>query len=453
MLSARIRHTRVAVALLLPLPLACASSTTGGLPAPDAGAGPLPVPVRAPLTMDCCMADGLRIAERYRASAIASRRFTHETLWRALDPILRDEAFRVEEIGRSVHGREIRAITWGRGPTTVLMWSQMHGDESTATMALADLLGWLAADDPDPRRERIAEGVTVTFVPMLNPDGAELFQRQNALGIDVNRDARRLSTPEGRALKAIHSRLQPDFGFNLHDQNARTAAGPEGRQAAIALLAPAFDEARSYNDVRSRARLVAATIVEQLEREIPGRVAKYDDTFNPRAFGDLIQQWETSTVLVESGALPDDPDKQRLRRVNVGILLTALDAIATGRYRDADPDLYEDLPYNASITRDVLVMGGTMVLPDGRTFVADLGFTYDDALTQSGDLRLREVGDLEGSTALDTVDARGLFLHIEPAMLATRGGNAWLRLGAEANLVIRRAESRTSAIVRRLGGG
>ena len=447
MLSARIRHTLVATAVL---PLACATPPTRD---PGPMPGPTPPPTAGtPAAVDCCMAEGLRIAGRYRVAAIDSRRFTHQTLWRALDPVLRDEAFRVEEIGRSLHGREIRAITWGRGPTTILMWSQMHGDESTATMALTDLLTWLAADDPDARRDRIAQGVTVTFVPMLNPDGAELFQRQNAIGIDVNRDARRLTTPEGRALKAIHTRLQPDFGFNLHDQNARTAAGPDGRQAAIALLAPAFDADRNYNDVRSRARLVAATLVEQLEREIPGRVSKYDDTFNPRAFGDLVQQWGTSTVLVESGALPDDPDKQRLRRINVGILLTALDAIATGRYRSADPDLYENLPYNASISRDVLVMGGTMVLPDGRTYAADLVFTFDDALTQSGDLTLREVGDLQGSTALDTIDARGLFLHIDPAMLTNRGGNSWLRLGAEANLTIRRGEGKESAVVRRLGG-
>jgi hypothetical protein len=399
------------------------------------------------------MDEGLRIAERHRVAAIANRRFTHEILWRALEPVVRDPTFRVAEIGRSVLGREIRAITWGSGPTTVLMWSQMHGDESTATMALADLLTWLAADDPDPRRDRIAQGVTVTFVPMLNPDGAELFQRQNALGIDVNRDARRLTTPEGRALKGIHDRLRPDFGFNLHDQNPRTSAGPGGRQAAIALLAPAFDEGRNYNDVRSRARLLASVIVEQLEQEIPGRVAKYDDTFNPRAFGDLVQQWGTSAVLVESGALPDDPDKQRLRRINVGILLTALDAIATQRYRDADPDRYENLPFNSGIARDVLVMGGTMVMPTGETYVADLGFTYDDALTQSGELRLREVGDLEGSTALDTVDATGLFLHLDSSMITARGGGRWLRLGAVAALTIRRGASRESAVVRRIGSG
>ena len=411
---------------------------------------PSPMPARASAS-PCCRAEGLRIAERHRADAITGRRFTHETLWSTLDPILRSGSFRVEEIGRSVHGREIRAIHWGRGPTTVLMWSQMHGDESTATMALADLLGWIASSDSDPLRDRIASALTVTFVPMLNPDGAELFQRENALGIDVNRDARRLTTPEGRALKTLRDRLRPMFGFNLHDQNARTAVGAGGEQAAIALLAPAFDEDRNWNDVRSRARLVAATIAAMLQQEIPGRVAKYDDSFNARAFGDLMQQWGTSTVLVESGALPDDPEKQRLRDVNVAILLTALEALATERWRSADADQYESLPYNTSIGRDVLVMGGTLVMPTGEQYVADLGFNHDNALARSGSLRLREVGDLRGFFALDTIDATGLYLHVTPSMLTTREGKSWLRTGATAAIVVRRGVGPDSEVVSRIG--
>ena len=438
------------------LVFALAGCVSGGRsPSPSPNSPPTTTPTSATPRAGgapCCRAEGLRIAERHRASAITGRRFTHATLWATLDPIVRSGSFRVEEIGRSVHGREIRAIHWGRGATTVLMWSQMHGDESTATMALADLLGWIASSEPDPLRDRLAQSLTVTFVPMLNPDGAELFQRENALGIDVNRDARRLTTPEGRALKTLRDRLQPMFGFNLHDQNARTAVGSAGRQAAIALLAPAFDEDRSWNDVRSRARLVASSIAAMLQQEIPGRVAKYDDSFNARAFGDLMQQWGTSTVLVESGALPDDPEKQRLRAVNVAILLTALETLASSRWQSADPDRYESLPYNTSIGRDVLVMGGTLVMPGGEQYVADLGFNWDNVMARSGGLRLREVGDLRGFFSLDTVNASGLFLHIAPSMLTTRDGKSWLRTGAEAAIDVRRGAARESELVRRIGG-
>ena len=410
-------------------------------------------PSTPPSVETCCLADGLRIAERYRVDAIGARRFTHDELWRAVAPSLSTGALRSEEIGRSILGRDIRAITFGTGATRVLLWSQMHGDESTATMALADILRFLSEAKDDPMRERLVRALTIVFVPMLNPDGAELFQRENAAGVDVNRDARRLSTPEARALKGLRDRLRPDFGFNLHDQNARTRAGRTGEQAAIALLAPPASEDRRYDAVRTRARLVAATIARTLAPEIAGRIAKYDDSFNPRAFGDLMQQWGTSTVLIESGALPDDPQKQRLRALNVAAILSALDAIATGGYAAADPDAYEQLPYNAGGASDLLVLGGQLVLPGAPPMLVDVAVNYDDAVAGTGP-RVRDVGDLRDGVAIDTVDASGLFLHPGGAALTTRAGGAgrWLRLGSPAALDIRRGADPGSEIVRRIGG-
>jgi hypothetical protein len=61
-----------------------------------------------------------------------------------------------------------------------------------------------------------------------------------------------------------------------------------------------------------------------------------------------MQRWGTSTVLIESGALPGDPEKQRLRAVNVVAIVSALDAIATGRFRAADPRAYDALPGNGT---------------------------------------------------------------------------------------------------------
>jgi hypothetical protein len=265
----------------------------------------------------------------------------------------------------------------------------------------------------------------------------------------VNRDGRRLVTPEGRALKAIRDSIQPQFGFNLHDQGVRTRAGERGKQAAIALLAPAFDEAKSYNDVRSRARLVAAVIARALDADIPGRVAKYDDTFNPRAFGDLMQQWGTSTVLIESGGLPNDPEKQRLRALNVAGILAALDAIGTGGFAAADRNWYEGLPFNTSGAADLLVVGGSVVLPGRAPMAVDLAINYDDPLHRSGG-RLREAGDLQAVIALDTLDATGLYLHPAASAMTTRGGRGWLRIGANATFDLRMGPAVSSELVRRI---
>jgi hypothetical protein len=398
------------------------------------------------------LATGLRIAERYHVGAIGTRRFDHEGFWSAVAPAVASPRFRTEQIGESMLHRPIRSVTFGHGKTTVLLWSQMHGDESTATMALADIFAFLA--DPsgkDPLRDRLDRALTVVFVPMLNPDGAELFQRQNAAGIDINRDARRLATPEARALRSLHERIHPAFGFNLHDQNARTVAGAGGTQAAIALEAPAFSEDGSYNDVRSRARLVAATVAQILAPEIPGRVAKYSETFNPRAFGDNMQQWGTSTVLIESGGLPGDPQKQRLRALNVAAILGALDAIATGRYANADPQLYERLPSNRSGASDLLILGGQIALPGQPPMRADVAVNYDDAIARTGP-RVRDVGDLQEATAIDTVDATGLFLHPAPWSLQAGSGGDWFRVGMPAVIAIRRGADSASALVRVIGG-
>jgi hypothetical protein len=326
----------------------------------------------------------------------------------------------------------------------------MHGDEATATMALADVFRFLAEASTDPVRERMRERLTIVFVPMLNPDGAELFQRENATGIDINRDARQLATPEARTLKSLRDRIRPDFGFNLHDQSARVLAGPRGRQVAIALLAPPFGVDRGYDDVRSRARLVASVIARTLGDEIPGRIARYDDTFNPRAFGDLMQQWGTSTVLIESGALPDDPEKQRLRALNVAALLAALDAIASGSYAGADPNAYESLPGNRGGASDVLVLGGQLVLPGLPATRADIALVYDDALARTG-AKVRDVGDLREAVAIDTVDAAGLFLHPQQASLTVENGGVWLRIGAAAAIDLRRGADAASELVRTVG--
>jgi hypothetical protein len=408
---------------------------------------------RPEVVPSCCAAQGHAIAERFRVPVITSRRFTHDELWKALEAPLASDVFTVATVGRSIQGRPIRAVSFGRGPVTVLLWSQMHGDESTATMALADIIAWLASNDPAEAalRSSLASKLRIVMVPMLNPDGAELFQRENALGIDINRDARNLVTPEARALKALRDSIRPDFGFNLHDQNARTLAGGSGQQVGIALLAPAADEERTYGPVRSRARQVASLIASVLDREIPGRLARYNDAHEPRAFGDLMQRWGTSTVLIESGALPSDPEKQKLRAINVVAILTALESMATGSYAAAGPESYEGIPQNSRSAVDLLLRGGSIVLPGSPPFRADVAINYEDALHKT-DARVRDVGDLAAVIALDTVDVSGSYLHPEESMLLTRGAARWIRFDTTARISVRRGPGASSDLVRVIGG-
>ncbi|MFO7259867.1 MAG: serine hydrolase [bacterium] len=429
------------------VPRARADAAASPAAAARAGAGPREY--EPPTTISQTVAELLALHERHRLPAFAEREFTHAEYWGAVGPVIdRAPNLTREEVGRSAEGRPLYLVRFGSGPTTVLLWSQMHGDESTASMALADIFSFFAAAPSDPRVRQLEERLTVLFIPMLNPDGAERFQRRNAQGIDVNRDARTLATPEGRTLKAVRDRYRPAFGFNLHDQNVRTRVGTTDRLAAIALLAPPPDGTRRETDVLRRAKLVAAAIRNAIEPLVPGHIARYDDTFNPRAFGDLMQSWGTSTVLIESGGWRDDPEKQYLRKVNFVAILSALEAIATGAYERVDIAAYESLLENGRAVNDVLVLGGTVVIPGLPPYRADLAINYDEPLERRGG-RIIDIGDLAELTARDTIDATGLFIHpAASALESAPGGGRWIRVGAPASFTLRRGVEEESEAVR-----
>jgi hypothetical protein len=381
----------------------CSLAQTASRSAPPPPAGPLATRSGASL---------VELQQQYRVKALDRRDFTYAALWAAVGPTIDAAPDLVRrEVGRSALGRPLFAVSYGHGPTRVLLWSQMHGNESTATMALADVFRFLAEAPDDPLARRLADRLTVVFVPMLNPDGAQRFERRNAQGVDINRDARSLATPEARALKGLQASFRPEFGFNLHDQNVRTRVGASDRLAAISLLAPAYDSANSLNETRTRALQVATVVLDAVRPLVGGHVTRYDDTYNPRAFGDLMQRWGVSTVLIESGGWRNDPEKQYLRRVNFVALLTALDVIATGRYTNADPAGYRALPFNGRPVQDLLIRGGTVVAPGLPPYAADLAIEYDRPLRREGG-RISDIGDLSRLEARDTLDIRGLFVHL-----------------------------------------
>jgi hypothetical protein len=335
---------------------------------------------------------------------------------RWLAPLEERKTFTRTPIGTSAEGRTISLFSLGTGPTTVLLWSQMHGDEPTATMALLDMLNFFSQHPDHPLTRTLTEQLTLLMIPMLNPDGAARFQRRTAQLIDMNRDARQLATPEGRVLINAQERFQPLFGFNLHDQDPRYTVGSTKNVTAIALLAPAVDHAQSDPPERKRAKQVAAIFAEVMNLFIPGHLARYDDTFEPRAFGDTLQQRGTSTVLVESGGWPNDRDKMFLRKLNYVGLLASLYAIAEGLYQHADASRYEQLPFNGKNLYDIILRNATVQAnPSAPPVAADIGINLEeqfDASTGRSLLvgKIVDVGDLSSFGAFHEQDATGLQL-------------------------------------------
>ena len=347
---------------------------------------------------------------KLRVAGLEDRSFNAEQWWSVATPLLETHhGFRIEEIGRSVEDRPLRHVRWGAGKTPVLLWSQMHGDESTASMALADLFRFLGEHPDHPLVKRLQANTTLHVFPIVNPDGAARFQRRNAQGIDLNRDARMLATPEARTLKALFDQVKPTYGFNLHDQRVGYRAGDSARGTAIALLSPPYNHAADVNDVRTRAIEVAGVIRTALEPYLAGHIARWDETFDPRAFGDLTTQWGASTVLIEAGGIEGDVQKQRLRKLYFLGLVAALDSIATGSHAGVSPALYRDLPENGDVWPDLLIRGGTLSAPGRPPLRADLLVNFRNPLMET-DGAIADVGDLGTKKARRSIDARGLFI-------------------------------------------
>jgi Zinc carboxypeptidase len=355
----------------------------------------------------------------------------------------------VEEVGRSIQGRPISLLSLGRGPRQVLLWSQMHGDEPSATPALLDLTRYLL-EASDPAAAAILERFTLRMVPMLNPDGAQRYVRRNAQAIDINRDALRLVTPEGRLLKDLRDRFDPELGFNLHDQDRRTTVGDTGHLATIALLAVAGDAEGTMTPGRARAKRVCASVVRTLSLFVAGGISRYDEDWNPRAFGDNLTAWGTPVVLIESGGIPPGLSYDDLTRLDFVAILGALSGLARNDLADVDPALYESLERNADHHWvDVLVSGAEVWQPEaGEPYRADVGFDLEDAdpvvascpsATAAGPSAIREVGDGHLLAAARRVEASGRLLT--PGLAVSIRGLAardWLDVGALARLGVAR---------------
>lgn len=351
--------------------------------------------------------------DRYKFNDISSRRFKHAELLKHLETLKKSlgDIVTIEQIGSSVENRSINLLKLGTGKTKIFMWSQMHGDEPTATMGLLDLLNYISLYKNSSEIKKILSETTLLILPMLNPDGAERFQRRTSQGIDMNRDALRLQTPEARILKATRDRFNPEIGFNLHDQDPRYSVGDQGTVAVISLLAPAYNVEKSDNVVRTRAKKIASELTLVLQQFVNNHIGKYDDTFEPRAFGDNIQKWGTSVVLIESGGWNNDNEKMFIRKLNCVGLLSVVHSIATRAYEKTSVEVYENIPMNTKNLFDIIIEQATITFADGRpSVIADIAINYEEVIDPVGAVwkgRVVDIGDLSVFSANEKWNGAG----------------------------------------------
>ncbi|HEX2046068.1 MAG TPA: M14 family metallopeptidase [Gaiellaceae bacterium] len=160
------------------------------------------------------------------------------------------EEGRVELLGYSAQGRPIRVHELGdrSGPRRVLVVGCIHGNECAGAAISRRLLG-----------RRPPAGLRLWVVHSLNPDGRRLGVRQNARGVDLNRNfpsgwirigrrwdpqhsgPRPWSEPETRLARDLVRRIRPDVTIWYHQPQAVVRAWGPSRALArrYALLARA----------------------------------------------------------------------------------------------------------------------------------------------------------------------------------------------------------------------
>jgi murein peptide amidase A len=132
---------------------------------------------------------------------------------------------RAATLGRSVEGRPIRVVRVGerRSPRKALVVGAIHGNEPAGAAVVRALA-----------RTAPLAGVELWLIPDMNPDGTAAGTRQNARGVDLNRNfphrwraqgapggtfysgPRPLSEPESRLAARLIRRLRPDVTIWYH---------------------------------------------------------------------------------------------------------------------------------------------------------------------------------------------------------------------------------------------
>jgi hypothetical protein len=271
-----------------------------------------------------------------------------------IEPIIfnHQKNFAVQQIGLSEQQRPIYGFKTGTGKKKILIWSQMHGNESTGTKAVFDLLNTLTNTKEDSIKHILSE-CTLHIIPMLNPDGAEVYTRVNANKVDLNRDAVDRDAIESKLLRSVLENFNPDFCFNLHDQ--RTIFGVEGsnKPATISFLAPSEEETRAITTGRKQTMNVIIAMNKTLQKVIPNAVGLYTDEFYPTATGDNFQKLGYNTVLIEAGHYPNDYEREVTRKYNFFALLQGVYHIATNN-NFTEYEAYFNIPNNIKNFYDVI---------------------------------------------------------------------------------------------------
>ncbi|OXB22926.1 peptidase M14 [Flavobacterium tructae] len=342
---------------------------------------------------------------QYKEQTIEGRYLTLDHIQPLLEQLNTNN--QVEIIGKSVLGEPVYSYQIGSGPTRIYLWSQMHGNESTTTKALFDFINVL--NSGSEFAEKLLKNFTFYSIPMLNPDGARLYTRENANKVDLNRDSQNLTQPESNILRSVFEAFKPHFCFNLHDQRTIFGAGETGKPATLSFLAPSYNEEREVNENRLKAINVIAGINDVLQQYIPGQVGRFDDSFNINCIGDTFQHLGVPTILFEAGHFPDDYEREITRKFLFFSLVSSFQLISENDLVDNRINDYLNISQNKVVFYDFM-WKNIKINYDGIEIITNFVAQYKEELIENKihfNAYIVEVGDLENYFGHYEYDAKG----------------------------------------------
>ena len=303
----------------------------------------------------------------------------------------------VQIIGESVLGKPIYKYQLGTGKIKILLWSQMHGNESTTTKALFDFFN-LSNSNSEFAKDLLSE-FTFCCLPMLNPDGALLYTRENANNIDLNRDAQNLTQPESKLLRKTFESFKPDYCYNLHDQRTIYGVGIEDiKPATVSFLAPAYNENRDINEVRTKAIQVIVAMNKILQEFIPNQVGRFDDSFNINCVGDTFQFLNVPTILIEAGHYPGDYERDITRKFVFVAFVEGLKKIYENDIVINKIEDYMNIPHNKICFYD-FIYKNIKINYDNNKIITNFALQFKEEIIDNQlvfNAYSAEVGDLKG---------------------------------------------------------
>ncbi|TAF70831.1 MAG: peptidase M14 [Flavobacterium sp.] len=319
--------------------------------------------------------EALDLFLNYKEQSVQGRYLTLEAILPILKKLNTKE--QVKHVGNSVQGRPIYTYQIGTGKTKIFLWSQMHGNESTTTKALLDFINLLNGETE--LAKMLLEDFTFLAIPILNPDGAFLYTRENANKVDLNRDAQNLTQPESLVLRGVFEVFQPDYCFNLHDQRTIFGVADSGKPATVSFLAPSYNEEREINTTRLDAIRVINNINCVLQNYIPGQVGRFDDSFNINCIGDTFQNLGVPTILFEAGHFQDDYLREETRKYIFISLLVSFTTLSENDVVDNEISQYLNIPQNKVVFYDFMYKN-IKINYDGNEIITNFAVQYKEEL-------------------------------------------------------------------------